>query len=195
MSAIRRGAGQSPFRHRGLPLRGEALGESRWQPVLARMFEELRTGSARAQTYWAQQLAFGPVFFHAVVLAVRREAVAADDLEHLRQLLPLALSALGALPDGCAGDPTSLFLLARRQAQALAWGRRRHLARLAARLGLDTSSLPYGPVPRRFQRPYELIGWSPKAATPVWKKPPQTRLSLGNPGLTDEVLADRDEKR
>jgi hypothetical protein len=65
------------------------------------------------------------------------------------------------LPDGCAGDPASLLLLARRQAQALAWGRRRHLAKLAARLGLEPASKPYDPVPRRFQRPYELIGWCP----------------------------------
>ncbi len=34
-----------------------------------------------------------------------------------------------------------------------------------------------------------------KAATPAWKKPPQTRLSLGALNLGDEVLADRDEKR
>lgn len=142
-------------------MKEESHEESRWHPVLERMFEELRTGSARAQAYWAQQLAFSQVFFHAVVLAIRNGTVAPNDLEQLRQLLPLALSALGALPDGCAGDPASLFLLARRQAQALAWGRRRHLARMAARLGLDTSSLPYDPVPRRFQRPYELIGWSP----------------------------------
>lgn len=142
-------------------MKDEFVVPSHWQPVLERMFEELHAGSARAQAYWAQQLAFSPVFFHAVVLAVRRGTVGRSDLEQLRQLLPLALAALGALPDGCAGDPTSLFLLARRQAQALAWGRRRHLARLATRLGLDTSTLPYEPVPRRFQRPYELIGFSP----------------------------------
>ena len=34
-----------------------------------------------------------------------------------------------------------------------------------------------------------------KSATPAWKKPPQTRLSLGSLSLSDEVLADRDEKR
>ena len=134
---------------------------SRWQPVLEQMFEELRSGSARAEAYWAQQLAFGPVFFFAVLLAVRGGAIPPDDLEHLRRLVPLALSLLGALPDGSAGDPASLLLLARRQALALASGRRRLLAKLAARLGLEMSSLPYEPVPRRFQRPYELIGWSP----------------------------------
>jgi prevent-host-death family protein len=34
-----------------------------------------------------------------------------------------------------------------------------------------------------------------KAAMPAWKKPPQIRLSLGSLSLSDEVLADRDEKR
>lgn len=137
---------------------------SRWQAVLDQMFEELQAGSPRAQAYWAQQLAFGPVFFHAIVLAVRRGTIPQSGLDRLRQLLPLALSMLGALPDGCGGDPPSLFLLARRQAQAQASGRRRHLARLAARLGLDTSRPTYDPVPGRFQRPYELIGWRPPLA-------------------------------
>lgn len=132
-----------------------------WQAVLERMFDELRSGSSRAEAYWAQQLAFGPVFIHAIILAVRKAAIAPEDEESLRRVLPLALSMLGALPDGCDGDPSSLFLLARRQAQVLAWGRRRHLARLAARLGVETSESPYVPVPRRFQRPYELIGWQP----------------------------------
>jgi hypothetical protein len=132
-----------------------------WQPVLEQMIAELRSGSPRAQAYWAQQIAFGPVFPHAVALAVRRNALPPSDLEPLRQVLPLALSLLGALPDGCAGDPASLLLLARRQARVLAWGRRRHIARLAARLGVGVTPPPYGPVPRRLQRPYELIGWSP----------------------------------
>ena len=34
-----------------------------------------------------------------------------------------------------------------------------------------------------------------KAATPSWKNPPQIRLSLGSLSLSDEILADRDEKR
>jgi hypothetical protein len=140
---------------------GELDRPSRWQGVLEQMFEELRSGSPRAEVYWAQQLAFGPVFFYAVVLAVRGGAIPPHGLALLRQVVPQALSLLGALPDGSAGDPTRLFVLARRQAQALAWGRRQHLARLAARLGLEMSSRPYDPVPRRFQRPYELIGWCP----------------------------------
>lgn len=138
---------------------------ARWQAVLDQMFEELHSGSPRAEAYWAQQLAFGPVFFYAVVLAVRGGAIPPNDLERLRQVVPLALSLLGALPDGRDGDPARLQLLARRQALALGWGRRRQLARLAARLGLEMSGLPYDPVPRRFQRPYELIGWRPPGAT------------------------------
>lgn len=33
-----------------------------------------------------------------------------------------------------------------------------------------------------------------KAAMPAWKKPPQVRLSLGSLSLSDEILADRDER-
>ncbi|HEX3553524.1 MAG TPA: hypothetical protein VIA62_09880 [Thermoanaerobaculia bacterium] len=134
---------------------------SRWQAVLEQMFEELRSGSPRAEVYWAQQLAFGPVFFYAVLLAVREGALSPNDRDHLRRIVPLALSLLGALPEGDGGDPASLLLLARRQASALAVGRRQLLARLAARIGLEISALPYEPVPGRLQRPYELIGWRP----------------------------------
>ena len=115
---------------------------SPWKPVLAQMFEELRSGAPRAEVYWTQQLAFGPVFFSAVVLAVREGAIPSNDLDLLRQLVPLALSLLGALPDGSAGDPISLRLLARRQAQALEVGRRQYLARLGQRIGLEIASLP-----------------------------------------------------
>ncbi|HTG31774.1 MAG TPA: type II toxin-antitoxin system Phd/YefM family antitoxin [Thermoanaerobaculia bacterium] len=34
-----------------------------------------------------------------------------------------------------------------------------------------------------------------KTAIPAWKKPPQTRLSLGTLSLGDEVLADRDDEK
>ena len=134
-----------------------------WKPVLDRMFRELRSGSSRAQAYWAQQIAFGPVFFYAVALAVRHRTIGPSDLELLRQVIPLSLSMLGALPDGCDGDPASFFRLARRQAQALAWGRRRRLTRLAERLGIDKSVPALEPAPRRFQRSYGLIGWRPPA--------------------------------
>src|SRR4051794_17766808 len=113
--------------------------QTRWQAVLDRMFEELRSGSPRAEVYWAQQLAFSPVFFYAVVLAVREDALSLNDRDHLRRIVPLALSLLGALPDG--GDSASLLLLARRQASALAVGRRQLLVRLAERLGLEISGL------------------------------------------------------
>lgn len=139
----------------------ELVRPSHWQPIIEKMFEELRSEAPRAEAYWAQQLAFGPVFFYAVVLAVRNCAIPSSDLDRLRQLVPLALSLLGALPDGSNGDSASLFLLARRQARVLDLGRRQHLARLAARLGLEIPNLPYGPVPGRFLRPYELIGWCP----------------------------------
>lgn len=138
---------------------------SRWQPVIDRMLEELRLGSPRAEAYWAQQLAFGPVFFNAVALAVRDQSLSPGDLELVRQLVPLAYSMLGPLPDGCDGDPAGFTLLAKRQANVLAWGRRHQVARLAERLGLDPSSLPSGEVPRRFQRPYPLIGWRPTDST------------------------------
>jgi hypothetical protein len=132
-----------------------------WQPVLERMFDELDSREPRAESYWVQQLAFAPVVFHAIVGAVRKNELDERQLELLRGVLPLVLSALGALPDGCEGDPTTLQLLARRQASALAWGRRRQVVRLATRLELDLESEPFGVVPRRFQRPYPLIGWRP----------------------------------
>lgn len=135
--------------------------QTRWQPVLDQMFEELRAGSPRAEVYWTQQLAFGPVFFYAVLLAVREDILSSEDRDHLRRIVPMALSVLGALPEGNGGDPASLLLLARRQALALAVGRRQLLARLAKRLGLEISDPPYEPVPARLQRPYELIGWRP----------------------------------
>lgn len=136
----------------------------RWKPVLKRMFADLRTGAPRAEAYWAQQMAFGPVLIHAVALAVHRRQVTPAERELLRKLLPHAFSLLGALPDGCDGDPHSLHLLARRQARVLAYGRRKLLRRLAARIGLDFAGLPDGPVPDRFRRAYELIGWRPPAS-------------------------------
>lgn len=159
-------------------MNGEPVRPSRWEPVLEQMFEELRSGAPRAEAYWAQQLAFGPVFFFAVLLAVRSGNLGPGDLEQLRKLVPMALSLLGALPDGSDGDPTSLLLLARRQALALSQDRRRHLARFASRLGLEMSSLPYDPVPRRLLRPYELIGWCPPSPPKRGAGSP-TRLSPG----------------
>jgi hypothetical protein len=132
---------------------------ARWAPVVAAMLAELRSHSARAEAYWAQQLAFGPVLVHAISLAVRSGEVPTASVPDLARVVRLAGEALGALPDGCSHDPTALQLLARRQAVVVAWGRRRHLARLGARLGLEPT--PLGPVPQRLVRPYPLIGWRP----------------------------------
>jgi hypothetical protein len=137
---------------------------ARWRPVLERMLAELASEAARTEAYWAQQLAFGPVLVHAVGLAVRAGTFGHDELDLLRRIVPLSLAMLGALPDGSGGDPTSLHLLARRQATVLASGRRLHLTRLAGRLGLDTSKPSTDPVPRRFQRAYPLIGWRPPSS-------------------------------
>jgi hypothetical protein len=139
----------------------------RWQVVLDQMFAELGSGSPRAEAYWAQQLAFGPVFFYAVLLALRKGAIAPRDLDLLRKTVPLAVALLGALPDDCGGRPRRRRLLAHRQVQALELGRRQGLARLAKRLGLEVSSRLYEPVPRRLLRPYELIGWVPPRPNPV----------------------------
>lgn len=83
------------------------------------------------------------------------------DLPLLRRLVGLALQALGALPGDAGRDPTRLLLLARRQATALAWGRRRQLSRLACRLGAEPAEAPLTEVPERLLRPYPLMGWAP----------------------------------
>ena len=74
---------------------------SRWGAVLDQMSEELRSGAPRAQAYWAQQLAFAPVFPYVVALAIRSQAISQSDQELIKQVLPLALSMLGALPEKC----------------------------------------------------------------------------------------------
>jgi hypothetical protein len=145
-------------------VRDDAESSAGWSVLLRAMFDELRAGAPRAESYWAQQLAFGPVFFYAVALADRHNRIAPADRQLLAGLVSVALSLLGTLPDGCAGDPTALQLLAHRQALALTSGRRRHLARLGARLGLGANDGLSGPVPRRFTRPYPLLGWVPPAA-------------------------------
>jgi hypothetical protein len=133
----------------------------RWSDVVADMLGELRQQEPRADTYWAQQLAFGPVLAHALALAVRRGDIDARDLEHVRRAVALALRGLGALPDGPGVDARGLAILARRQATALAAGRRRHLLRLAQHLGLPADGTGHAPVDRRMLRPYPLLGWLP----------------------------------
>lgn len=137
------------------------MSSSPWRPVLERMFDELASGQPRAESYWAQQLAFAPVLFFAVVAAVREDALDEEQIDLLHGILPMALAALGVLPDGCDGDPAAFYLLARRQASALVWGRRRQILKLASRIGLDLESAHLGVVPRRLRRPYPLLGWRP----------------------------------
>lgn len=134
-----------------------------WDEVLARMMAELRGGEPRAEAYWAQQLAFGPVLVHALALHARAHGIADADLPHLSRALELAVAALGPLPEE-GRDPVALAILARRQATALATGRRRQLARFAARHGLSTLA-PAGPVPTRMLRPYALLGWQPSLSS------------------------------
>jgi hypothetical protein len=137
-----------------------------WDQLVDRMLAELSSGGAREETYWAQQLAFAPVFPHALALRLRSLGwpEAPDDRERLEQVLAFAQAALGALPEEIARvDPASIRGLAQRQASALSVGRRRTLARLMARLGGETSStLSMAPVPARLCRLYPLIGWLPK---------------------------------
>ena len=80
----------------------------------------------------------GPVLFYAVVLAVRRDGIPPAGLDGPRTgFWSLWLSRCSELlPDGSDGDPASLLLLERRQAQALTLGQHQRLTRLAARLGL-----------------------------------------------------------
>lgn len=125
------------------------------------MLDELRSGVPRAESYWAQQLAFGPVLIHAVTQAVRRGDLSTGSRSDLLRVVELAFACLGALPDDSGGDPVTLRLMARRQAVALGWGRRRRLARLAARLGGELDERQPGVTPRRLLRAYPLIGWRP----------------------------------
>jgi len=130
-----------------------------WDDVLTEMMVELRSGEPRAEAYWAQQLAFGPVLVHALALHARAHGISQADAPHLARTLQLAAAALGPLPEE-GRDPTALLVLARRQAAALATGRRRQLARFAARHGLTVND-PAGPVPARMLRSYPLLGWTP----------------------------------
>ena len=130
-----------------------------WDQTLDAVIEELRKGDARAQVYWAQQLAFGPVLVHALRLRFR---VLPPDAVLSPVLVPcvhLALGGLGALPELNGGDPTALRLLAQRQARALSWGRRCTLTRLLFDLHAPTPET--GIVPPRMTRLYPLLGFRP----------------------------------
>ena len=134
-----------------------------WEAVLERMLRELRSNEPRADAYWAQQLALGPVLFHALSLRLRTDGPSEADAPHLTRVLQLAAAVLGPLPE-VGNDPTALAILARRQAAALTTGRRRQIARLAARHGLASGAHVPEAVPPRLVRPYPLLGWLPPDA-------------------------------
>ena len=130
------------------------------------MWAELGAGSPRAESYWAQQIALGPVLFHALAQRLRARPLEEQEREALCRAVGLALRVLGALPDDAGLDPARLAILARRQATALASGRRRQLVRMARRLGLDVSDARFAPVPGRLLRAFPLIGWRPPSPSP-----------------------------
>jgi hypothetical protein len=123
------------------------------------MLTEVREGEPRAEAYWAEQLAFGPVLVHALRLRLRTTILAAEHQQRLGQTVRLAKSALAALPEQPGLDPALLHILARRQARALSWGRRRCLTRLL--VALEAADPESSAVPSRMTRPYALLGWHP----------------------------------
>jgi hypothetical protein len=131
-----------------------------WSGTIEAMLDELRRGEARAQSYWAQQLAFAPVVVHALSLTLRDHLPPVSDREAISAAVALALSALGALPEQSGVEPSLLAAMAQRQARALSWGRRRTLQRLLRRLGTGTPLDP-GAGAARLLRPYPLLGWRP----------------------------------
>lgn len=141
-----------------------------WDDCLDRMVTEAVDGDARNQVYWAQQLAFSPVFPYALALRLRDPAWPADTAtrDAVGQVMDLALEALGSLPEASPGvDATALALLARRQAEALAVGRRSLLSRLMVRLGRPRAEPPTAPVRARLVRPYPLLAWkAPRSPVP-----------------------------
>ncbi|MFH1177506.1 MAG: hypothetical protein V1750_08870 [Acidobacteriota bacterium] len=138
-----------------------------WAAILAQMMVELRSGSPRAQSYWAQQLAFGPVLVHALALELRENRPCAADQDAVVAALRLALGGLGPLPEEPGCEPGLLALLGRRQARAAAWGRGRTLRRLLGRLGAELSCGAEGGATSRLLRPYPLLGWKPDQPLPT----------------------------
>jgi hypothetical protein len=131
-----------------------------WDSVLDLMIAELKAGGPRAEAYWAQQLAFGPVLVHALGLRLWRSP---PSKEHAGLLVPsarLAFAALGSLPEASSCDQTSLRLLAARQARAIGWRRRATLANVLVRLG-EQAPTAVGEAPSRMARAYPLIGFRP----------------------------------
>jgi hypothetical protein len=123
------------------------------------MLDELRTDGPRAESYWAQQLAFGPVLVHALGLRLRTVSMLGEAA--LVRCVELALAGLGALPEAPEADAVGLRVLATRQARALGWRRRATLCRLLQRLGA-TAPQQVGSAPLRMTRCYPLIGFRPE---------------------------------
>lgn len=136
-----------------------------WRACVAAMLADLERGSPRAQAYWAQQLAFAPVFPHAVALYLREAGLGEPARDALRAVVELALSGLAALPEIRGASPADLARLAARQARVLTTGRRRRLERLYERLVPGTPVPATDYVPERMLRAYPLLGWSPPAAS------------------------------
>jgi hypothetical protein len=139
---------------------GQQVGPATWNAVLQEMFDDLLRGGPRGESYWAQQLAFGPVLVHALRLRYRHGLPDAEEARLLAPCVRLAYAAMGALPELPGGDPTALRLLALRQARAAAWGRRDTLRRLLGRLAVQPEEA-LAPVPSRMARHYPLLGFRP----------------------------------
>ncbi len=139
-----------------------------WAGVVELMMNELRTGGPREQSYWAQQLAFGPVLVHALALGLRERVPSVEDRKAVAVVIRLALGGLGPLPEAPGLDPALLANLAGRQVRALGWGRRRTLSRLLSRHEAEIvaeggrAAVQASRVMARLLRPYPLLGWRPE---------------------------------
>lgn len=132
----------------------------RWSALLDALVSDCKEGNARRQTYWAQQLAFGPVLVHALALRLRNPCNIAER-GPLLEVLELARAALGTLPERPGITHRDLARLAARQAVALARGRRRQLDRLITRLDGSPPAEGGEPVvPSRMLRAYPLVSWA-----------------------------------
>ncbi len=143
------------------------MGTGSWQETIDRMVAELRTGSPRAQAYWAEQLAFAPVLVHALALWLRDQCPGEGDRQAVEAALHLALGGLGPLPADPGIDPALLGILAQRQPRAVGWGRTRTLYSLLRRLDGEDSGQAVADATRRLIRPYPLLGWAPGQQFPA----------------------------
>jgi len=79
-----------------------------WTGVVELMMNEMQAGGPREQSFWAQQLAFGPVLVHALALGLRERAPSVEDRDVLDAAVRLALTGLGPLPEEPGLDPALL---------------------------------------------------------------------------------------